>query len=75
MQSEHDKFRDNMVLWRGVEDNGGSGTVPDFSLEVVAVQEQIKIHELTAKLLSEFRRAGYRENTIWRKLYAGHMHV
>lgn len=30
------------------------------------MQGQITIHELTAMLLAEFRRAGYRESTIWR---------
>ena len=30
------------------------------------MQGQITIHELTAMLLAEFRRAGYSESTIWR---------
>lgn len=48
-------------------DNVESGTVPDSSKEAIVVKEQITIHELSAKLITEFRRGGYSEATIWRR--------
>ena len=57
---------DTMALQQRAADNSGSGPGPDFSLKVIPLQGQITIHELTAMLPSEFRRAGYRESTVWR---------